>query len=130
MNGMFDFVVVNTTGTPTGEQMRVLRNVAAQHLRQRPKDPATHFRHEFCAGVVINKGEGSYGTFGGTFFRADVDTVQGTHLSVDFLIPRTTEWLMLDEEVTIWCGRPLPYNDYGIMAVDTSNTEKVETWTE
>ncbi|OGG59728.1 hypothetical protein A2765_04025 [Candidatus Kaiserbacteria bacterium RIFCSPHIGHO2_01_FULL_56_24] len=125
---MFDFIVINTTRIPTGEQMRVLRNVAAIQLRSHQKDPLSYFVHEYCEGSVTRKSEGTLGTFAGMIFCADLGVYDGERWTVEFLIPRNTEWRMLDEQVHIMSGRPLPDRDYGIKKVDTSKTESVKTW--
>lgn len=126
---MFDFVVINATRIISGERMRILRNVAATQLRKRQDNPTTFFEHEFCAGTITRKDEGVYGTFGGTFFQADLGTVDGERLIIDFLIPRNTEWRMIDDAIEVFSGRPLPDGDYGVKKVDTSRTESIRIWT-
>lgn len=125
---MFDFVVINTTRILSGEQMRVLRNVAAMQLRKRQENPLSYFEHQYCEGSVTRKDEGVLGTFAGTIFCADLGVRDGERWTVEFLIPRNTEWGMVEEGIRIMSGRPLPDNDYGVKEVDTSKTESIKAW--
>ena len=96
----------------TGEQLLVLRNVAAQHLRQRKKVTVLHFSHDLCEGSITRGKEGSFGTFGGTFFTADLGMVKGERWTCDFLLPRGTEDMMIDDDSIVLTARPLKGGDF------------------
>ena len=127
---MFDLIVVNATQILAGEQARIIRNVAATQLRKSQKHSTTHFAHDFCEGSITRKDEGVFGTFSGTFFQADLGTNKGERWTIDFLIPRNTEWLMADEDISIFFVKKLPDGDVGTKQIDTSKTESIRMWTQ
>lgn len=120
---MWTLISINWTAQAlSAEQMLVLRNVAARHLRMRKKHATIHFKHELCEGQLTREKEGSFGTFGGTFFHADLGTVKGERWTMDFLLPRNSEWLMIDDDSVVISVRPLPGGDFGVKEVDTKKS--------
>ena len=104
----FTILSINWTGQSlSGEQLLVLRNAAAQHLRADNKDRVFNFSHELCEGQITRGKSGTFGTFAGTFFNADLGTVDGERWTVDFLLPRKTERLTIDDESIVISTRPL-----------------------
>lgn len=119
----YDLISVNWTGQAfTGEQLVVLRNVAAHYLRSGRKYATFNFRHLLCEGTIKRTNEGSYGTFSGTFFHADCGTFKGERWTCDFLLPRGTERLLLSEDSSVLMGRMLPGGDFGVRKVDVGLT--------
>lgn len=117
---MWELISINWTAqTLSAEQMLVLRNIAARHLRMKMKQSVINFSHELCEGVLTRKHEGAFGTFGGTFFHADLGTVNGERWTMDFLIPRDSEWLIADDTSIVISVRPLAGDDFGVTSVDT-----------
>ena len=115
---MTDILSLNWTAQAlTGEQMLVMRNVAAKQLRMRKARGSINFVHPLCSGEMTRKEEGSLGTFGGTFFHADLGLVKGERWTLDFLLPRNSEWLSIDDGVVI-CSKALPGGDFGSKRVD------------
>ncbi len=86
----------------TVEELTVLRNVAILFLkkkkRQKKEKETVQFTHEICEGSLTRLREGLFGSIGGTFFRADLAAVGGVHGVVEFLLPRGTEHIVIDEE--------------------------------
>lgn len=120
---MFNLISINWTGQQfTDEQLLVLRNVAAQHLRMRKKQATIHFKHALCEGELTRKKEGSLGTFNGTFFHADLGTAGGERWTADFLLPRNSEWIAIGENSAVISVRALPGNDFGVKMVDAAQT--------
>lgn len=117
---MWTLISINWTAQPlSAEQMLVLRNVAARHLRMRKKHSVVHFVHDLCEGALTRKSDGTFGTFGGTFFHADLGTVKGERWTIDFLLPRNSEWILIDDTSVVISVRPLPGKDFGVKQVDT-----------
>ncbi len=57
---MFELISINWIGQPfTDEQLLVMRNVAAQHLRMRKKQATIHFKHPLCEGELTRKKRGA-----------------------------------------------------------------------
>ncbi len=116
---MWSIISINWTAQSlSAEQMLVLRNVAAQHLRMKKKHSVVHFVHDLCQGELTRKREGTFGMFGGTFFHADLGTVKGERWTMDFLLPRNSEWILVDDTSVVISVRPLPGNDFGVKQVD------------
>lgn len=115
---MWTLISINWTAQAlTHEQKLVMRNAAAKHLRMKQKFSTVHFKHPLCEGVLERKREGTFGTFGGTFFHADLGTVNGERWTLDFLLPRNSEWIALDDTSVVISVRPLPGGDYGVKDV-------------
>lgn len=120
---MWTLISINWTAQAlTYEQMLVIRNVAAQHLRMQKKWASVNFSHPLCEGELIRKDEGSFGTFGGTFFHADLGTVKGERWTLDFLLPRNSEWIMLDDTSVVISVKPIPGGDFGVKDVAVPTT--------
>ena len=116
---MWTVISVNWTAQAlTGEQMLVLRNVAARHLRLRKKSAELNFRHELCEGTIKREREGTFGTFSGTFFHADLGTVKGERWTCDFLLPRGTEELYVDDDSIVLSVKPLSMHKLEASVVD------------
>lgn len=123
---MWYLISVNWTAQAlTPQQMIVMRNVAAHQLRTFAKFSTINFKHPLCEGELTRKREGSYGTFGGTFFHADLGTVKGERWTLDFLLPRNSEWIDIDDGQTVIMVKPLPGNDYGVKEVSTEGTRYI-----
>ncbi len=105
----YDLISMNWTAQPLSpEQLLVLRNVAALHLRRDGKHSVINFTHELCEGVLTRKSEGLFVTFVGTFFHADLGLVKGERWTVDFLLPRGSEHLIIDDTSYVIAGRMSP----------------------
>lgn len=105
---LFTILSINWTGQAvTPEQLLVLRNVAATHLRKGRKNAVINFSHELCEGHITRGKEGLFGMFGGTFFKADLGTVKGEPWTVDFMLPRGSEELVLDDDSVVISTRSL-----------------------
>lgn len=105
---LFTILSINWTGQAlTGEQFLVLRNVAAQMLSEGRKDPIANFKHDLCEGRITRGKVGVFGTFGGTFFKADLGLVKGERWTVDFLLPRGSEHLAVNDDSLVVMNRPL-----------------------
>jgi hypothetical protein len=100
------------------EIMMVLRNVACHHLISEEKNPVIDFSHDLCEGRITRQGVGVYGTFGGTFFKAELGTVNGVPWTADFLIPRGSEYLTLHDDSVVMRSRPLHTGDWEHRYVD------------
>ena len=70
--------------------------------------PSVMFTHRSCEGVLHRGKEGSYVGFGGTFFFADLGTVEGERWTVEFLIPRGSERIVIDKNSVIISARFTP----------------------
>lgn len=93
-----DLLCINWNGQMlTPEQKLVLRNVAARHLRLRKKRAVINFKHELCEGQIKITSEGTMGTFSGTFFHADLGTINGVPWNMDFMLPRGSERVLIDD---------------------------------
>ena len=90
----------------TDEQKLVLRDVAAKYVRDGQVAPI-RFSHELCEGILTQKSEGTYGTYSGTFFHADLGVIKGERWTCDFLLPRNTEHISLNEDSIVFSSRPL-----------------------
>ncbi len=94
---------------PNPEEDMVLRNVAVLFLKRKRKNKnekdTVHFKHDICEGMITYKGEGLYGSVGGTFFRADLGSVRGQIGIVDFFLPRGTENIKIDEDSIVFVTR-------------------------
>jgi hypothetical protein len=105
---IFTVLSINWTGQAlSGEQLLVLRNVAAKHMNEGRKNPVINFSHELCEGHVTRGKTGTFGMFGGTFFKADLGTVNGEPWTVDFMLPRGSEELVIDDGSVVISTRPL-----------------------
>ena len=119
----YQLICVSWTGQAfTGEQLIVLRNVAAHYLRSGRKHVAFNFKHMLCEGNIKRMGEGPFGTFSGTFFHADCGTIKGERWTCDFLLPRGTEDISFFEDDSVVVERMLPGGDFGRRKVDVGLT--------
>lgn len=117
---MWTLISVNWTAQAlTSEQMLVMRNVAAQHLQMKKKFATVNFKHPLCEGQITRGKEGAFGMFGGTFFHANLGTVKGERWTMDFLLPRNSEWIDFGDDSVVISVRPLPGGDFGEKRVDT-----------
>jgi len=115
LEAKMDFSIISINWTAqnlTGEQLLVLRNVAAQHLCRQEKGSTVTFAHWLCDGMITRKSEGTFVTFAGTFFHADLGTVKGERWTVDFLLPRGSEHFICDENTEVLAVRPLKGGDF------------------
>lgn len=105
---MWTIISINWTAQAlTDEQLLVLRNVAAQHMRQRKKAAVLHFSHELCEGEITRKNVATIGTFAGTMFHADLGTVRGERWTCDFMLPQGTENIVIGDNSIVVSSRPL-----------------------
>ena len=110
---------INWTGQAlTNEQLLVLRNVAAMHMNKGRKNPVINFSHHLCEGHITRVREGALGMFGGTFFKADLGTVNGEPWTVDFMLPRGSEHLVIGDDSVAISTRPLATGDLHHNKVD------------
>ena len=124
---MWTVISINWTVQPlSGEQMLVLRNVAALHLRKRKKQSVVNFKHALCEGQLTRKKEGSLGTFSGTIFEADLGALKGERWTAEILIPRNSEWIPIEDDSVVIMTRPIPGGDFGVKQVDTTKTVVVD----
>jgi hypothetical protein len=115
----FSIISINwTMQNVTGEQLLVLRNVAAQHLRKKEKGAVVTFAHWLCDGEITRKGDGLFVTFAGTFFHADLGTVKGERWTVDFLLPRGSEHFVCDENTKVISVRQLKGGRFETTEID------------
>lgn len=99
---MYRLVYIDWSGPVlTDIQRVVVLTAAVKYLREGRKVPTVHFSHSDCDGVLKRGKEGVYGTFGGTFFKADLGTIDGKPHTCDFLIPRGVEELELEDGGTV-----------------------------
>jgi hypothetical protein len=120
---MGDILSLNWTAQAlTGEQLLVLRNVAAKQLRMRKHAGVVNFKHPLCEGEMTRKQEGVFGAVAGTFFHADLGLVAGERWTVDFMLPRTSEWTPVDDKTVVVGMKPLPGGDYGTKAINVAGT--------
>lgn len=123
----FQIISINWTAQQlSAEQLLVLRNVAALVLRREMKNPIINFTHTLLDGVITRKSEGVFVTFCGTFFHADMGSVNGERWTVDFLLPRNSEKIAIDESAVILSSRPLKNGEVEIQQVDTSLAQTSE----
>lgn len=116
---MWTIISINWTGQAfTDEQLLVLRNVAARHLRHQKKNAVFHFVHRLCEGEITRKNEGTLGTFSGTFFHADLGTLKGERWTCDFMLPRGTEEIIFDDNSIVVSTRPLAGGNFEVSKVD------------
>lgn len=93
---LFSILSINWTGQAvTSEQLLVLRNVAATHLRKGRKNAVINFSHELCEGHITRGKEGTLGT------------VKGEPWTVDFMLPRGSEKFVLTDDSIVISTRPL-----------------------
>lgn len=116
----FTILSINWTAQPlTGEQLLVLRNVAAQYLRKEKKGSTVDFSHPLCEGRITKKKQGVYGVFGGTFFFAELGVVRGEKWTADFMLPRGSEHFICDDDCEIHLvTRPLKGEAFETTKVD------------
>ena len=118
---MWEMICINWTGqTLSGEERLVIRNVAAAHLRAKKKGTTIHFTHPLCDGLLTRKEDSSFGTFGGAVFHADLGTRGGERLTMDFLIPRNSEWMMIEDDSVVVTAKRIPGGDIGVKRIDAS----------
>lgn len=116
---IFTILSINWTGQAlSGEQFLVLRNIAAKHLNEGRKNPVINFSHELCAGHITRGKVGVFGMFAGTFFKANLGTVNGEPWTVDFMLPRGSEQLVIDDGSIVISTRPLATGDFHREKVD------------
>jgi hypothetical protein len=126
-------ISINWTAQPlTPEQLLVIRNVAAIHLRRGGREREIDFSHELCEGRLIRKSEGLFVTFVGTFFTADLGLMKGERWTIDFLLPAGSEQFQIDEDCLVLSTRILPSGKFLDQQVDTSlsKTSEVSILTE
>lgn len=124
---LFTIISVNWTKQAlTDEQMLVLRNVAAHHLRNGNQNPVINFSHDLCEGHIERGEEGAYGTFGGTYFHAHLGTVDGEAWTADFLLPHNSEHFIIDDNTRIISTRvkdgKLVHNEVNVHHADVDTT--------
>lgn len=85
----------------TDAQQLVLRNIATLALRRDDKRRTFDFTHELVEGRLTRESDGLFVTFAGTFFHADLGTVRGERWTVDFLLPKGSERLVLDDQLVM-----------------------------
>ena len=100
------FISINWTGQPlTPEQQLVIMKIAAYFIRRGSKNTWVDFTHLQCEGRLTYKSSGLFVTFAGHSFHADLGLVNGVRWTIDFLLMRGAEDLLLDEKVQFQCTR-------------------------
>lgn len=89
----------------TLRQKVVVQAAAIKYLREKRKTPTIHFSHPDCEGVLRRLKEGVFGSIGGTFFKADLGSVNGKPHTLDFLIRRGVEKLSIRDGGTVVFSR-------------------------
>ena len=111
-------LVINWTGPRlTGEQLLVLQNFAIRHLLQGGKRCKFPFKHKLCEGLMTRQKEGVFVTFPGTFFKADLGTMNGVPWVYEFLVPRGTELIALES------GMEDGYDDFDPSTGEVTSTK-------
>lgn len=120
---MWTILSINWTAQAlTDEQLLVLRNVAARFLREGRKAASIRFSHPLCEGLLTRKREGAFGSFGGTFFHADLGLVKGKRWTCDFLLPSGTEDITPDDDSIVISSRQLASGEIASAPVDLAKT--------
>ena len=115
----WDLISVNWTEQQlSAEQLLVLRNVAVMVLLGDVKVSEVNFAHDLVEGRLTRKSSGTFVTFAGTFFHAHLGKVRGEDWTVDFLIPRGTEHITIDEKSIVISTRMLAGKELGTQQVD------------
>lgn len=116
---IFAVLSINWTGQAlTPAQLLVLRNVAAKHLREGHRDSVFNFSHSLCEGQITRGKEGAFGTFGGTFFHADLGVIKGERWTADFLLPRGSERVTIGDNDAVISARMTPGGRFDKDVVD------------
>lgn len=115
----WDLISINWTAQAlSSEQLLVLRNVAAMVLKEGIKLAEVDFTHELVEGRLTRKSSGTFVAFAGTFFHAHLGKVRGEDWTVDFLIPKGSEYITIDEKSVVISSRPLAGKEFETQVVN------------
>lgn len=71
----------------SADEYLALRDAARRNLQEEEGKVVSNFTHEHIQGTLTRGKEGLLGTFGGTFFKANLGVTEGQEREVVFLLP-------------------------------------------
>jgi hypothetical protein len=110
---------IDWAGPPlSGEQAIVLRKIAIRYLQLDLEEERITFTHLLIEGQLKYRGFLSLGNLRGRRFFADFGTHRDMPWNCEFILPRGTEYVELDDEVRQW----ISYGNGSTDPIDLSQT--------